>query len=334
MYQSIQLSESVTYPAGMRTKLVVFASMAAAKLVVFDFDDTLAVCTAEPGDVCDAVFGGPKRLAELTAFLQALHALPHVSLAVCSYNASAVLRPLLVEADLLTCFSDICGNEDLAPSGRLHVAIGGTYECMPATKSELISTLLMPAAAAIRHQNRSSSPEAGAVSVLFIDDSGVNVDEVAHALGCCTLRSPEGGIARAQMDAILSWACTGAFSVSHSAGVDGSAVVGTIAGVDSAARAAAAATYESSAPTDSTCTVRTPHISLWLMPPELALADLTACIAYASELGGGPVFAAHATLLGSVGMDAADAMARLAELRGTGGIPLSFEPECAGRVLT
>jgi hypothetical protein len=81
---------------------------------------------------------------------------------------------------------------------------------------------------------------------------------------------------------------------------------------------------------DAPATTTQPNMSLWLVPPPDAAAALSAQIEKMAADFGGPKFAPHATVLGSVGaLTPEEAGARLKKLGGSGAVPLEFEPACA-----
>jgi len=203
---------------------------ATLQVVVFDFDETLAVDSGFPRSNVMRLFGGNQRIAELRQLLSDL-AGAGIVLAVLSYNSKETFEPLLRRAGLLSSFdpSLLFGYEVFEASGELHQLLGpegaaswdkGTamhHVILPRVLRNGVNVNSVDGAGHV-HEDR---PAAGTVeasrdglnTVLFCDDDPANILDVRSACAACaTLYVPrdnkmQNGLQRVHMNAIR--ACAG-----------------------------------------------------------------------------------------------------------------------------
>lgn len=181
------------------------------KLVVFDFDHTLAAINVsnwvDRGSMVNVGFGGAHRVAMLADLLNTLSA-QGVKLAICSLNTRDVIRVALDATGLLRFFGSppvICDCDDFFRCGQ--------------RKSSVIIQALLPAIGV------SSEREA---DLCFVDDDPANIVDVrthlpsatallvprnqatlAQAVAGRTADAAKSGMGVAESEAILEWAFQG-----------------------------------------------------------------------------------------------------------------------------
>jgi hypothetical protein len=181
----------------------------AARIAVFDFDQTLAADEVtnwiDRASMAARGFGGSERIAMLRECLQRLTSEYSVPLAICSVNSRDKIKPALQTAGLFEFFgsSNIFDRDQWQACGQL--------------KSRVIAELILPCFGGARTGE----------GLLFVDDDPGHVRDVRDHLSMAktilvprvdrmhlhlaaasgaSSALPKGGMLRLQVDQVLTWA--------------------------------------------------------------------------------------------------------------------------------